>query len=578
MRLQEMGALSGEGRARIEALAKSTKDGTTTIGAAWESVSGEFGRYSGMMEKQSKTLEGGWSNLMDTLHQGLAGLGEKGLPMFKFAVGGAIVVLGVLFDAIGNLINVVHDFWPVFVGAGIAIAAAMVPALIAMTSAALVAIPALLATGAAALVAAAPFVALAALVALLVYAWSQNFLGLQDITEAAFGAISSIIGGIGDVIRNVASFFIEVATNIVNVAAMIPGPWQESARQTAEALVNMRSDVQMWGKETVDTAGETVRFVGKEFDDGLPVVQSAAENALAPIPKEMNDAKKEAVVIARATPGAIAQSLREGRTAVGTAAGALEQAIKEAISKPKEIAALEGVLTGKALAAALNDKRPEVRAAALAYKAAVEERLFALRNGVPEIAIATGQNYATALKGKQTAVSAAAALLARSARVEMIHLRDNAKGYGYSTGKSYADGVASAGTYLGQKVSKYLEFMESKLKAYSPPGPESPLHDIDKWGESTMQAYAEGMTRGGSLVDRTIASIGSRAASAMAVSQQPAFAYAGAGGGPVNVTIQQHFGPSSVRSREDIAQIGRETATNIRLLGLTGLAPRIAGG
>lgn len=48
-------------------------------------------------------------------------------------------------------------------------------------------------------------------------------------------------------------------------------------------------------------------------------------------------------------------------------------------------------------------------------------------------------------------------------------------------------------------------------------------------------------------------------------------------GSNVNISIEQHFGPSSVRSREDIADIGREMATKIRLLGLTGLAPRIAG-
>jgi hypothetical protein len=60
----------------------------------------------------------------------------------------------------------------------------------------------------------------------------------------------------------------------------------------------------------------------------------------------------------------------------------------------------------------------------------------------------------------------------------------------------------------------------------------------------------------------------------------PAFAMATAGGPSISLTIEQHFGPSSVRSREDIAEIGRETAQDIRLtLGsLPSTSPRVTGG
>lgn len=50
----------------------------------------------------------------------------------------------------------------------------------------------------------------------------------------------------------------------------------------------------------------------------------------------------------------------------------------------------------------------------------------------------------------------------------------------------------------------------------------------------------------------------------------PASAIASAamgGGGVVNVVINQHFGPSSVRSADDIAAISRDTAQRVRLLG-----------
>lgn len=52
MRLQEIGALTGEGRARIEELAKSGQD----ITRIWPEVTKEFARFDGMMERMSQNL------------------------------------------------------------------------------------------------------------------------------------------------------------------------------------------------------------------------------------------------------------------------------------------------------------------------------------------------------------------------------------------------------------------------------------------------------------------------------------------------------------------------------------------
>jgi hypothetical protein len=83
MRLQEMGAMSGKSREEIEDLAKKVKSGAITMEEAWERVGGEFSMFSGLMEKQSHTLEGMWSNLQDALGQGLVKIGEKLMPLAK---------------------------------------------------------------------------------------------------------------------------------------------------------------------------------------------------------------------------------------------------------------------------------------------------------------------------------------------------------------------------------------------------------------------------------------------------------------------------------------------------------------
>ncbi len=118
MRLQEMGALSGQSREKIEALAEGVKSGAMTMDEAWSQVSGEFGRFSGMMEKQSTTLEGKMSNLSDAFGQTLGKLGTILLPVAKLIIDGFILMIttiGNVIGVIGHLIGVVADVAGAFV-------------------------------------------------------------------------------------------------------------------------------------------------------------------------------------------------------------------------------------------------------------------------------------------------------------------------------------------------------------------------------------------------------------------------------------------------------------------------------
>lgn len=103
MRLQEMGAMSGNSRARIEQLAKAVKDGTMTMADAWDLAQGEFGQFSGLMQKQSGTLEGMLSNLADTVGQKMAGIGEALLPLAK-------EVIPVIMEMVENAGNAIAGF------------------------------------------------------------------------------------------------------------------------------------------------------------------------------------------------------------------------------------------------------------------------------------------------------------------------------------------------------------------------------------------------------------------------------------------------------------------------------------
>lgn len=120
MRLQEMGAIGGQDREMIEKLALSVKNGTMTMEEAWPRVAGSFGRFSGMMEKQSTTLEGKMSNLSDAFGQTGAKLGSLLLPVAKVlvdvlitivtAVGGAIELFGKFVGVIADVAGGIVDF------------------------------------------------------------------------------------------------------------------------------------------------------------------------------------------------------------------------------------------------------------------------------------------------------------------------------------------------------------------------------------------------------------------------------------------------------------------------------------
>jgi hypothetical protein len=92
MRLQEMGIMTGEGRAKIKRLAKSGAD-TKTVFAALEA---EFTRFSGGMEELSKTGDGLVSTLKDNIKLGMA---EFGSALTNAAKGG----LQTLIDKISEL-------------------------------------------------------------------------------------------------------------------------------------------------------------------------------------------------------------------------------------------------------------------------------------------------------------------------------------------------------------------------------------------------------------------------------------------------------------------------------------------
>jgi len=520
---------------------------------------GDFARTADGLANQQRIAAAEVENAFARLGESLVPIAAQIVP----ALAGAFTVA---LDALGGMIRFIQrNVKPVLLALGVVLLALL---------------PTIWGIAAGVIAATWPFLALAAVVAAFALAYETNFLGIRDITDAVFSVVANVIGFIFGLVKGIAEAFLTVAEAIVGAAASIPGPWQDAAAGMAASLGDMKAAVHAWGQETLAETRETGEAVPDAVADGLaagiPGVSEAAGAMVEPIPGAMEDAKNEAKKTALKTPGEIASSLREGRDSVTQAGNALTDALKNAISPQKEIAKLEAELTGDEMARGLRSKDQNVRAAAEAYKRQIEERLFALRNGVPEYARQTGQSYADALAAKKVEITNAARSAVAAAGAHWKEQKGEAAAFAKATMQAYAKAIRARREEITRAAKYAVAGARAILEAGSPPkSPDSPLHEIDKWGSRTMLAYADAVAgEAGALREATGRFLAGGRAEFDRTGANPVLPLPRPPVGPVgdrsvsveiNIPITFTGGAGAVPSRYDIQQIGRDLADHVRL-------------
>lgn len=71
--------------------------------------------------------------------------------------------------------------------------------------------------------------------------------------------------------------------------------------------------------------------------------------------------------------------------------------------------------------------------------------------------------------------------------------------WGYNLISSFAEGIQSAASAAYNAVMSVINAFIGLIQAFSPPK-QGPLKDIQKWGQGTIEAYADGITRGAGAV------------------------------------------------------------------------------
>lgn len=210
---------------------------------------------------------------------------------------------------------------------------------------------------------------------------------------------------------------------------------------------------------------------------------SLASGWTSGIVAEINGSRDKAVAIAKQTPADIANAIRAGQDAVTSGAQALADAMKTPLTAARQQMILQAELNGgsfsKAQTAALlaglsGDQRKIVQAAI-------------------DQGRTTGQHLAAGLTSQDASVRAQAMALHDAITSQLGNLSAAAHQWGYNTGAAYANGLGGTAGLIANAARTSLKEAVKILKASSPPGPESPLHEIDVWAKRTGNAYVEGM-------------------------------------------------------------------------------------
>lgn len=388
-----------------------------------------------------------------------------------------------------------------------------------------------------------------------------NILGtIIDIVGSVFkGIFEGIMGFIKPVIDAVGWFLdflgVELPQETEDMSSAI--------KDTVKAAAKGVGDI---GKEGEDTVRATIEGAREIIDKAFPDMEASAKDYFAALPEGAEKARVETLLATSGIMSGVAKSLRDGRESVTAARDFLKEAIKSAVDPAKEKKDIKAFLSGKELAEALKSDNMEIVAAAIAAKKTAEERLFALENGVLQTAVEGEMNYADAYKTvAEDAMNEMYAAQADAAEAAQLQTEMNFFRYGERTAMAWADGLTSARPYMEGALRGAMSGLVPLVEAKSPPTQYSPLHNIDKWGERTINSFGDGMRR---------ASVALRQSAAVAVSATrpafdaaPAAGVAGFGGQSGSVVINNNFQPQSIRKDEDIRRLSERLSTQVRLRG-----------
>lgn len=235
--------------------------------------------------------------------------------------------------------------------------------------------------------------------------------------------------------------------------------------------------------------------------------RKAAGASFGVIADEAEEAKEDTKKAVADTMRQVADKIRQGRRAIVDAMQTVIDDTYDPLIIAGRIAAVEAELSSKDLREGLRSKDPEIKADAELRRLELQKQLAGLVADQSQYGDAaarmaflkaqlTSDELIAGLNSKDEARRLAAQHATEDIVNELIKLAGGARRYGTNTGNAYADGLIQSLKDKVAEAKRAVGLYKNILVASSPPGPESPLHFIDKWGERTGAAWAEGLESG----------------------------------------------------------------------------------
>ncbi len=200
----------------------------------------------------------------------------------------------------------------------------------------------------------------------------------------------------------------------------------------------------------------------------------------------------------------VLQSIVDMSNPTAAAAKAYAKALKDPIDISDRMELLRDEI--ERVAPDLNSESPNVRAAAQLYTKQMKDELAILEHDTIDFALATGKALPEALDDQREAARKAAEASREAVIAELRETVGEAQTWATRTGAAYADYLGRSEEAIRLGAVKALSGAKRVMAAYSPPGPESPLHDIDKWGYRTGETWAEWFAKGVGTAQAKLAS------------------------------------------------------------------------
>lgn len=321
--------------------------------------------------------------------------------------------------------------------------------------------------------------------------------------------------------------------------------WDEWSTGVKKTLGDLGNDIGAGG--IPDAVGGMVGDIEAGLKSGKYKIENGAIVMAAGIPNQLDKAGRAAVKIVTTTIADIARAIRDGRqqivdamnTVVSDAYDPLINAADIAATRT-ELSAQRRIASEKAYTQAQIDyakahaKTDAQRAAA--DKMHTQAEINDAKRRVLELGKQLGlqlneqTKYGTDAKRLASVIGRAQSkelhdglrsgdaqrkadsqAMADQIAHEIIALEGKTNSYGTKTGNSYIDGIVAAFEERRDSVRRAFSTIKGMFAASSPPGPESPLHEIDIWGRKTGEAWIDpfvtALENGRAAVRRTIGAV-----------------------------------------------------------------------